>query len=258
MIFNSPSNSLFFCHTIRKGSFLDFNIRVCNLNKMKCKDIHKVVGGRAIAYDRKNNVIFLGGRKGIYTYNLTTRSAQYFAEKDKSIWNIFVQKHLYYIDVTKMKLHVYENNKFKLVPKVANIEIENFFVSKSFTMYYSNRTALFRAHRPVRPAKIIHDSLHVKQITQDYATDYVFFVANEGIYHVNDVDQDKVKKTGDINKVFGMTFKSSDAEFEPGQAIISYKNSIITLIPGKYGDQCLEVKSRKSFFYMPERKRKPS
>ncbi|CAB3220771.1 unnamed protein product, partial [Arctia plantaginis] len=81
--------------------------------------------------------------------------------------------------------------------------------------------------------------------------------ANEGIYHVNDIDKDKVKRTGDINQVFGMTFKSSDSEFEPGQLIFSNKNAIITLIPGKYGDQCLEIKSRKSLFYMPEKKRKP-
>ncbi|XP_030030640.1 ommochrome-binding protein-like [Manduca sexta] len=235
LVMHKYSGILFFSHTIQNGSLVDFGITACHLEKSVCKEIQGVPGGYAIAYDSGNDDIYFGGHDGLYKYNFLTKSAEFFAEKGKSIWGIFIRKHFYYIQYPSQRLFVYQNDMFVQVSEALNIEVDNFFISKYLDIYFSNKTALFRVSKNKKIAAILNDEIIIRQIVEDAYGD-VYFCAHDGVYF-EDKPFRRLKKIADIDHAFGLTFDEND------HVIYSNKDSIYRLVPSKYGNLCYKALS---------------
>lgn len=233
LVLHKFSGTLFFSHTIQKGTEVDFEIMSCNLNKKTCKEIEGVAGGYAVAYDPGNDDIYFGGHDGIYKYNFLTKSAEFFAEDGKSIWELFVRKNFYYIEYPAQKLYVYVDDRFVQVEEAIKIEVDHFFVTKQSDVYFSNRTALYKVEKSSKSTIVLDDDIAVRQIVQDSYGD-IYFCGSTGIY-VEDKPYHRIKKVAQIDNAFGMTFDEHD------NVIYSDKNAIYRLLPSKKNLICYEM-----------------
>lgn len=196
-------------------------------------------GGYAIAYDAGNDDIYFGGHDGIYKYNFLTKEAEFFAEEGKSIWGLFVRRNFYYIDYPSQKLYVYKDDRFVLVAEATNIEIDIFFVSKHFDVYFANKTALYKVEKPISEPIVLNDETQTRQIAEDNYGD-VHFCASDGIY-LEDKPYHRVKKVAAIDQAFGMTFDDVD------NIVYSDRNNIYRLTPSRYSEVCLNAISNPEF-----------
>ncbi|CAH2096745.1 unnamed protein product [Euphydryas editha] len=230
LVMHKFSATLFFSHTVQKGTEVDFEIMTYDLNKNITSVVEGVPGGYAIAYDPGNDDIYVGGHDGIYKYNFLTKSAEFFAEEGKSIWGLFIRKNFYYIEYPTQKLHVYIDDKFVQVAEAVNIEVDNFFTTKRFDVYFSNKTALYKVDRISRSPLMLNDDIVVRQIIEDSFGD-IYIGGNSGIY-VEDKPYNRIRKVANIDNLFGMTFDEND------HIIYSDKNAIYRLIPSNNSNAC--------------------
>lgn len=233
LVVHKYSGILFFSHTLTNVTHVDFGITACHINKKVCADVAGVPGGYAIAYDAGNDDIYFGGHDGIYKYNFLTKSAEFFAEKGKSIWSIFIRRHFYYIEYPTQKLYVYQDDTFVLVAEALNIEVDHFFVSKNLDIYFSNKTALFKVEKMRKNPILLNDEIVVRQIVDDTYGD-VYFCASNGVYLENK-PYHNLKKMASIDNTFGMTFDEND------HVIYSDKDAIYRLLPSKYSNVCYKA-----------------
>lgn len=237
LVVHKYSGMLFFSHTVKNGSTVDFEIMVCDLkNKpVVCKELEGVPGGYAIAYDPGNDDIYFGGHDGLYKYSFLTKSADFFAEEGISIWGIFIRNNFYYIEYPTQKLHVYVDDKFVAVAEAVNIEVDNFFVSKQKDIYFSNKTALYKVERVSRSTIMLDDTISVRQIVEDEYGD-TYICGNDGIY-VEEKPYNRVKKVADLDNAFGMAFDEYD------RVMYSDKTAIYRLLKSDKSRICYEMLS---------------
>lgn len=224
------SETIYFSNTLRNETHIDFVITLCEINERECIDITDVPGGYAIAYDSDNDDVYFGGHDGLYKFNPVTNKANFFAEKGKSIWGLFVKNKIYYIEYPSQKLFVYKEDSFVKVTAAQNIEIDNFYITKNNDVYYSNKTALFKLEKGSKDVVYLNDELVIRQIVEDSFGD-VYFVASDGVY-LEDKPYDRVKKLANIDQAFGLTFDGND------KIIYSNKDSINRLNPSQHSDEC--------------------
>ncbi|KOB70521.1 Uncharacterized protein OBRU01_15178 [Operophtera brumata] len=230
LVMHKYSGVIFFSSTLRNESLLDFGITACHVDKKNCIEISGIPGGYAIAYDSDNDDIYFGGHDGIYKYNFQTDKADFFGEKGKSIWGLFVKNYLYYIEYPSQKLFVYKDKKYVELPQAKNTEVDIFFISKNNDVYFSNNTALMKNERGTKDLLFLDDQLVIRQIAEDEFGD-VYFVASDGVY-IEDKPYAKIKKIADIDQAFGLTFDVNE------RVIFSDKDSINRLNPSQYRDKC--------------------
>lgn len=212
---------------------MDFEIRACHLEKRTCRDIKGVPGGYAVAYDAGNDDIYFGGHDGIYKYNFLTKEAEFFAQEGRSIWALFVRRNFYYIEYPTQKLYVYQDDRFVQVAEAMRIEIDIFFISKHFDIYFANKTALYKVEKPAPDPIVLNDEIVIRQIVEDHYGD-VFFCAGDGIY-LEEKPYHRVKRVAAIEQAFGITFDEKD------NMIFSDKNNIYRLNPSQYSAICLNA-----------------
>ncbi|KAJ8709872.1 hypothetical protein PYW08_009876 [Mythimna loreyi] len=233
LVMHRFSGILFFSHTIQNGTSVDFGIRACHLDKRTCRDIKGVPGGYAVAYDAGNDDIYFGGHDGIYKYNFLTKEAEFFAEEGKSIWGLFVRRNFYYIEYPTQKLYVYRDDRFIQVAEAIHIEVDIFFVSKHFDVYFANKTALYKVEKPISEPIVLSDEIQVRQIVEDNYGD-VHICASDGIY-LEEKPYHRIKKVAAIDQAFGTTFDDTD------NMIYSDRNNIYRLTPSKYSGVCMNA-----------------
>ncbi|KAJ2941607.1 hypothetical protein O0L34_g14663 [Tuta absoluta] len=233
LMYHKFSNTIYFSHTILNETEVDFAIMSCHLDKKQCANINGVPGGYALAYDMGNDDIFMGGHNGIYKYNFLTKKADYFSERGKSIWALFVRRNFYYIEYPTQKLFVYKEDTFVPVAEAMYIEIDQFFVSRFGEIYFANKTALFKVTKTTREVIVLNDVLVIRQIAEDNYGD-VYFCANDGIY-IEQKPAPSLKKLADIDQAFGLAFDQHD------HVIYSDKDCIFRLIPSKHSDICYDA-----------------
>lgn len=203
----------------------------------------EVAGGVAIGYDRDHHDVYFGGRNGIYKYDRTTQTAHYFTARGRQILHLFIKQHLYYIENPSKKLLVYKQSRFLPVEQFKNIQMDKIFISKHNSVYFSNKTALYKCGKINKTANAIHNSVSIKQIVQNHNSNRVYFAVSDGIYKVHDAPthQARFKKTANIQQVFGMTFRNTTQSiYEPIQIIYSNSNAIYILTPSRNSDVCLK------------------
>lgn len=219
---------------------------VCHVERKMCRDVPGVAGGYAITWDRGNNNIFFGGHNGIYSYNFLTNSVQYFSERGKSIWGLFVRRNFYYIQYPSQKLYVYKRKKFRMVPEASNMEIDNFFVTQQFEIYFSNKTGLYKVQKPRLKPYVLRLGINVKQITYDVYGD-IYFCASDGIYTA-EKRRRKIRKVADINDMVGMDFykagNSEKTKRKNYEIIYADKHNIYMLLPSARGKICINSTSK--------------
>ncbi|CAK1540917.1 unnamed protein product [Leptosia nina] len=232
LMMHKYSGTLFFSETIRNNSDIDFEIKACDLNKKKpeCHVVKGVPGGYAIAYDAGNDDVYFGGHSGIYKYDFIKKEAQFFSEKGKSIWGLFVRRNFYYIEYPSQTLHVYHRDAFVKVAEAINIEVDIFFKSKMGEVYFSNKTALYKVEKLTRYPIVLSDSISVRQIADDTFGD-VYICATDGVY-LEEKPYLRVKKIADIQDAYGLTFDERD------YVIYSDKTSVYKLLPSNKSKIC--------------------
>ncbi|XP_060806862.1 ommochrome-binding protein-like, partial [Amyelois transitella] len=228
------SGLIFFSHTIKNRTSIDFGIKVCHIKNKICNDVDGLPGGYAISYDASNDDMYLGGHDGIYVYNFLKKEATYFDEKGKSIWALFVRKNFYYIQYPSQKLYVYQNDAYVIVAEARNIEVDNFFIAKDDSVYYANKTALYKVEKNSRRIIVLDDDIIVRAIAEDSYGD-IYFCGINGIY-IEDKPYHRVKHIADIDQAYGLTFDEND------RVIYSDATSIYRLQTSKSSirDACYE------------------
>lgn len=229
LVYHKFSGTLFFSHTVEESMHVDFAIRACHIDSKKCIDVGGIEGGYAIAYDLMNDDIYFGGHNGIYQYNFLTKQAEYFDERGKSIWALFIRKNFYYIEYPGQKLYVYRDSGFVEVAEAIGIEIDHFHVSRSNQIYFSNKTAVFKVLTG-RYTAVLSDDVVVKQIGEDNYGE-IYFACSDGIYLEDKLDVG-ISKVASIDQCFGLTFDTND------YVIYSDKNSINRLAPSNHSELC--------------------
>ncbi|XP_050675402.1 ommochrome-binding protein-like [Leptidea sinapis] len=232
LVVHKQTGVLLFSHTVQNGTEIDFEIMACHFNKepKQCDIIGGIPGGYAIAYDSANDDIYFGGHDGIYKYNFFTKSAEFFDERGKSIWGLFIRKNFYYIEYPTQKLYVYQNDDFVKVAEAVNIEIDNFFVSKAGDIYFANKTALYKVESVGRRTVVLSDEVMVRQIADDKYGD-IYICGTDGIY-LEDKPFNRIKRIAEIDHAFGITFDGDD------NAIYANRNTIYRLLPSNTTGTC--------------------
>lgn len=203
LVFHPGSNLLFFSHTVKNDTNLDFNIMLCHIIRKKCKYIPEVFGGYAVAHDQVNDVIYFGGEDGIHKYNFMKKSAEFYAEEGKSIWSLYIEQQFYYIRFPSQRLYVYDQGIFTPVEESINFEIDHFFISEKRELFFSNKTALYRVDPHDRHIYVLSASIYVRQITED-RVGTVYFCAKSGIYQEYKIM--RIKKLIDLDNAYGLAF----------------------------------------------------
>lgn len=230
LVYHKFSGILFFSHTVVDSMHVDFGIKACHLDTRKCSNVKGIEGGYAIAYDLMNDDIYMGGHNGIYQYNFLTKRAEFFDEKGKSIWALFIRKNFYYIEYPGQKLYVYKDSGFVEVAEAIGIEVDHFHVSRTNQIYFSNKTAIFKVISAGRTTEVLSDGVIVKQIAEDNYGE-IYFACLDGIYLEDKLDVG-ITKVITIDQCFGLTFDNND------NVIYSDKNSINRLVPSHHSELC--------------------
>ncbi|CAB3232506.1 unnamed protein product [Arctia plantaginis] len=240
LMMHKYTGNLFFSHTIQNGTKIDFGIMSCHVETRNCINIDGVPGGHAIAYDRGNKAVYFGGHNGIYNYNVRKNKLKFFGAKGRSIWGLFIRRNFYYIEYPSQQLYIYNAGKFKQVKEAIGIEIDNFFVTRRFEIYYTNKTGVYKLEKPSKPPKVLSKKIIVSQITQDIYGD-LYFCANDGIY-IEDRRSEMIMKVADIHQPYGITFvRIVTNRGETNQLIYSDATSIYILLPSEHKDMCYKA-----------------
>lgn len=212
----------------------------CHVESRNCATIHGMPGGHAIAFDRGNKALYLGGHKGIFSYNVRKGKLKFFGAKGKSVWGLFVRRNFYYIEYPSKQLYIYNSGKFKQVKEAIGIEVDHFFVTRRLEIYYTNKTGVYKLEKPSKPPKVLSNTMLVRQITQDIYGD-LYFCASDGIY-MEDRLSDVIKKVADIHEPYGITFvRIITNSGETNQLIYSDATSIYILLPSEHKDVCYKT-----------------
>lgn len=161
-----------------------------------------------MAYDALNDDVYFGGHDGIYKFVFLTNEAEFFAEDGKSILDIFVRKHFYYILYPTLSLYVYNGDTFTKVHEAIGLKIERFFIANNKDIYYTNETGLCKIDQQTRTLVFLNDDVKVKQLAEDKFGD-VYLATDKGIY-VEMNPGFRIKKLVAISQTYGLTFDLND------------------------------------------------
>ncbi|CAB3258573.1 unnamed protein product [Arctia plantaginis] len=201
---HKSSNTLFFSYSLPESySDVDFQLGQYNLDTKEYQTIAGIKGGCSVAIDQLNDDIFLGGSDGIYKYNMLTKLADFYKEKGKNIWSLFFKKNLFYISYPDQKLHIQYDGKFAKVKEFENIEIDHFHVTSSNTIYYANKTGLFKYDNEKMEAESVSELITVRQIVEDNEGD-TYMCTNIGV--LADGKFEGFKKILDMKNIYGLAF----------------------------------------------------
>ncbi|XP_072932611.1 ommochrome-binding protein-like [Epargyreus clarus] len=200
---HKQTNTLFFSYSVPATySDIDFQLVTLNLETKEYLNIAGIRGGCATAVDQGNDEVYLGGSDGIYKYNMATKLADYYKEKDKNIWSLFYRRNLFYVSYPDQKLYMEVDGKFALVKEFQNFEVDQFFTTNDGEIYYGNNTGLYRYNKNKLRSEVINDLITIRQITEDNngtiytCTNFGVFTIRNGIY----------KKVLDMRNVYGLSF----------------------------------------------------
>lgn len=229
---HKSSNTLFFSYSLPESySDVDFQLGQYNLDTKEYQTIAGIKGGCSVAIDQLNDEIFLGGSDGIYKYNMLTKLADFYKEKGKNVWSLFFKKNLFYISYPDQKLHIQYDGKFAKVKEFEDIEIDHFYVTSSNTIYYANKTGLFKYDNENMKAESVSELITVRQIVEDNEGD-TYMCTNIGV--LADGKFDGFKKILDMKNIYGLAFDRDN------NLIFSDETNIIKL---KYNPVGCDVKN---------------
>ncbi|XP_013196895.2 ommochrome-binding protein-like [Amyelois transitella] len=178
------SNTLFFSYSV-SDSYVDIDVQIgyMQLNTGETGGVEGVIGGCAIAIDQYDDIIYLGGSKGIYTYNMFTKKADEYREYI-NVWALFYNRFLFYISFPYQKLHVEVNGKFITVTEFVNIEVDHYF-SNDREVFIANKSGLFKYNVNEMKIETINDVILVRHITEDNLGN-VYVCSNVGVFLLKD------------------------------------------------------------------------
>lgn len=210
-LFDRKTGDIYFSHVSRSDDFDNREIMACNIKEETCRSVEGISGGFAVAYDKDNDELFFGGNDGVYKYNFSEKVARRIGVNGKAVYDVEISgNYFFYVVYPKKELYVVKDLDFKHPKKFIDAEVENVLLTKSFNLYLSNITALYKIEPPHSPDKkpvVINDQFHVRQLVKKINGN-VYICTFEGIYETKENSR-KAVKVCDLDKPFGMAFYES-------------------------------------------------
>lgn len=216
------TNTLFFSHS-KDRSHAEFNSAYINLNTNEYRKITGINGGFANAVDLQGNVVYLGGKDGVYRFNYETNHARHMDGTDYNIWQLFFKKDLYYSSY--QEAYILKDYHSYRVPELNGTKALFVAVDNYDNIYFCNISGLFVHRKADNHATFVGDYQNINGFTTDM-NGKVFFSTDDGLYYIND-DTKKVETLAVIGggDVHGMAVEAD------GSIIYATASSLIRLKP---------------------------
>ncbi|XP_053619706.1 ommochrome-binding protein-like isoform X2 [Plodia interpunctella] len=225
---HKSSNTLFFSYSVSDTIVdVDSQIAYIHLNRDEFGAVSGVIGGCAIAIDQYDDIIYLGGSHGIYTYNMYTKLTDPYKGDNINIWSLFYNRNLFCITFPKQKLYVEIDGNFAPVREFERCEVDQFFANNKY-MFFANKTGLFSYNVNRSRAEIIQNVISVRQITEDN-NENIYVCSNLGTFLLKD---GKLIKFINLKSIYGIAFDNDD------NIIYSSDREIVKLVRSEKG--CLD------------------
>ncbi|XP_061723299.1 ommochrome-binding protein-like [Cydia pomonella] len=135
------TNTLFFCFS-RPQNF-DSQVAFLNMDTKETETITGIKKGCANTVDQENDIVYLGGSKGIYKYNMETKKPEFYAEKDVHIKSLFYKERLYYIRHPDKKVFIEHEGQFAHISEFMDLKIDHFLVSREGIVYFTVKNNIY-------------------------------------------------------------------------------------------------------------------
>lgn len=211
LVVDYQTNTLFFSHsslfegkTVLKSAYL-------NLNTKEFGEISGINSGVATAYDRRKNVVYLGGQDGIYTFDYTTKSAKNLRVTSYSIWQMFhCPVHGLYFTTFNPdeKAFVYSYGQVGPVPELTDIKTRLIAVGQKHDIYFANSAGIFALKTIDRVLYKIHlETFTVNGFASDINGKLYFSTPNDIFYINEDAGTlDRVIRVQEGESIWGVAF----------------------------------------------------
>ncbi|XP_038220211.1 ommochrome-binding protein-like [Zerene cesonia] len=212
------TNTVFFSYSSEGENV--FESAFINLKTNEFGNIPGISGGFANAVDSKKNIVYLGGRDGIYKYNYESKKAEHLDTTNDNIWQLFYKDALYYSRYPDETAFVLKNNKFEKVPELGNTRAFLIGLDNYRNIYFSNSSGLFFYKMANGLIDYVGD-FNVNGFTSDINGN-LFFSTPDGIFFIN-VDKKEVERIAEIDSVYGVAIEAD------GNILYASYDSIIRL-----------------------------
>ncbi|XP_063541945.1 ommochrome-binding protein-like [Cydia strobilella] len=138
---HKSTNTLFFCFN-RPQNF-DSQVAFFNMDTKETETVMGIKKGCASAIDQDNDVVYLGGLKGIYKYDMETKKPEFYAEKDVHIKSLFYKERLYYIRHPDKKVFIEYDGQFAHISEFMDLKLDHFLVSKGGIVYFTVKNNIY-------------------------------------------------------------------------------------------------------------------
>ncbi|XP_045494334.1 ommochrome-binding protein-like [Colias croceus] len=212
------TNTVFFSYSSEGENV--FESAFINLKTNEFSNIPGISGGFANAVDSKKNIVYLGGRDGIYKYNYASKKAEHLHTTNDNIWQLFYKDTLYYSRYPDENAFVFRNDKFEKVPELQNTRAFLIGLDNYGNIYFSNSSGLFYYKKSNGLIDYIGD-FNVNGFTSDLNGN-LYFSTPDGIFYIN-VNKKEVERIAEIDSIYGLAIEGD------GNILYASYDSIIRL-----------------------------
>ncbi|XP_039749549.1 ommochrome-binding protein-like [Pararge aegeria] len=217
------TNTLFFSYSSSDPE-KSFESAYINLKTNEFKIITGINGGFANAVDEKQNIVYLGGRDGIYQFDYETKVATHIDGTDHNIWQLFYKKDLYYSKYPEEHVYIFKDHQSHRVPELIDTQGMLVAVDNFDNIYFSNSSGLF-VHKKIKNYISYVGDYNINGFTCD-VNGKIFFSTPDGLFYIDDSTK-KVEKLTSIETVYGVAIEAD------GSIIYASEDSLIRLKPTK-------------------------
>ncbi|XP_063389599.1 ommochrome-binding protein-like [Cydia fagiglandana] len=203
---HKSTNTLFFC--LSRPQNFDSQIAFLKLNTKETETIQGIKKGCANAIDQVNDIVYLGGLRGIYKYNMDTKRPEFYAEPDVHIKSLFFKDRLYYIRHPDKKVFIEYEGQFAHISEFVDLKVDHFLVSKQGIVYFTvkNNIYIYDKNETQWDLKGLKKSHTVTAIGEDN-NGLVYLCTDRGVFTVV---HNGIQKFMNENNILGITTDNND------------------------------------------------
>ncbi|CAK1598677.1 unnamed protein product [Parnassius mnemosyne] len=203
-----------------------FQLAYLNLKTKEFNTITTITDGFASAVDLENNKLFLGGKGGIYDFNLKSKQTSHLGASSHNIWQMFYKDGLYYTVYPHEEAYTFNDGISKKVTELSGTKVMLIAMDRNNNIYFTNSSGLFNYNKSNK--KIINLGEHVINGLNTDINGKLFFSSPNGIYSINE-NLNIVEHIVTLESVFSVAIAKD------GSIIYGTDDSIMRL---KKSDKC--------------------
>ncbi|KAL0881260.1 hypothetical protein ABMA27_002357 [Loxostege sticticalis] len=222
------TNTLFFSNSLYK----DEESMYLNLTDGTSGSIRdEVVSGFAHAYDSQHQILYIGGRNGIFKFDYDTKTAVNMNITNGNIWHMFYRNGLYFSTFStfwyRTSTFVYKDGKLEHIEELKKSKVISIAVDEDGSLFFADDEGLKR----VKNGQFFTVGDYIVNGFNTDANGKLYFSTPTAIYKLSGA---VVKKVASFDRIFGFAIESDR------QLIYSEYQSVVrvTLTP----DMCVDDK----------------